>query len=68
MHRQAREIATLIGCEIARQNGRMIERVLQYQRQHNREVQHSMQARQWGESTNYALMSDLEHHMMKGTE
>ena len=61
VHRQAREIATLIGCEIARQNGRMIERVLQYQRQHNREARHSMQAWQWGDSIDYARMSGLEH-------
>ena len=59
VHRRVREMATLLGCEIARQNGQMVERVVNYQQRHSNKSRYSMRAWQWGEAIDYSLMSRL---------
>ena len=60
VHREARQIALTLGCEIARQNGRMVEQTLDFHRKHNRSQPHSMQAWQWGQDVDYELMARLD--------
>jgi len=59
-HREARQIAFILGCEIARQNGRMVERTLDSQRSHTRDTPYSMRAWRWGEDVDYTLMRSLD--------
>lgn len=60
VHREARQIALTLGCEIARQNGRMVEQTLDFHRKHNRSQPHSMQAWQWGQDVDYERMTRLD--------
>ena len=60
VHREARQIAFILGCEIARQNGRMVERTLDSQRSHTRDTPYSMRAWRWGEDVDYTLMRSLD--------
>ena len=60
VHREAKQIALTIGCEIARQNGRMVEQTLDFHRKHTRSEPYSMQAWLWGEDVDYDRMERLD--------
>ena len=60
VHREARQIALTLGCEIARQNGRMVEQTLGFHRKHNRSEPHSMQAWQWGQDMSTTSVARLD--------